>query len=305
MSSLERFRGTLLGLAAGDALGTTVEFSPRGSFDPLTDMVGGGPFDLEPGQWTDDTSMALCLATSLLECNSFNAQDQMEHYCRWAETGYLSCTTGPAFDIGGTVVAALEKYKKSGNPYAGSSDPYSAGNGCIMRLAPVPMFFFPDQDKVEKYAVKSSQTTHATRECIDACRLFGRMICRALLGYSKKEVAIGDSDSFKGAPAIMSIAQGKYLKKEKENIRGSGYVVESLEAALWCFMKTDSYREAILSAANLGDDADTTAAVCGQVAGAYYGVSGIPSDWLDKLAMRQEITQIADGLYERQAGTDS
>lgn len=305
MQLLERFRGTLLGLAVGDAVGTTAEFSSRGTFIPLTDMVGGGPFGLKPGQWTDDTSMALCLAASLLECNSFDAQDQMERYCRWAENGYLSCSSGPAFDIGGTVAAALQKYKDTGDPYAGSSDPYSAGNGCIMRLAPIPMFYFPHIDKAEEYSAKSSQTTHSARESIDACRLFGRMICRAISGQSREEIAFGDSKTFQGAPAIVAIAQGSYLQKKEGDIKGSGYVVQSLEAAMWCFMKTDSYRKAILAAANLGDDADTTAAICGQVAGAYYGVSGIPSDWLDKLAMRKEITRIADRLYERQAGTDS
>ncbi len=305
MPEVERFQGTLLGLAAGDAVGTTVEFSPRGTFVPLTDMVGGGPFGLKPGQWTDDTSMALCLATSLLECNTFDAQDQMGRYCRWAETGYLSCIPGPAFDIGGTVASALQKFKNTGEPLAGSSNPYSAGNGCIMRLAPIPMFYFPHLDKVEEYSAKSSQTTHSARESIDACRLFGRMICRALLGQSREEIALGDSKTLRGAPSIVEIARGSYLQKKEMDITGSGYVVQSLEAAMWCFMKTDSYREAILAAANLGDDADTTAAICGQVAGAYYSVSGIPSDWLDKLAMRKEITQIADQLHARQMGTDS
>ena len=290
-----RYEGCLLGLAIGDAVGTAVEFSKRGSFTPLTDMTGGGPFGLSAGKWTDDTSMALCLATSLLERNGFDAHDQMDRYCRWANEGYLS-STGACFDIGVTVASALRRFQQTGAPFAGSEDSRAAGNGSIMRLAPVPMFFFPDIDVAETYAAKSSRTTHAAAECVDACRLLGRIICRALLGKTKDEVAHGDSASFSGAEKIVAIARGAYEKKPETAIQGSGYVVASLEAALWCFMKTDSYEAAILRAANLGDDADTTAAVCGQVAGAHYGVAQIPAGWLGKLALRPEITKLADKL---------
>ncbi len=298
MSEQDRFRGCLLGLAVGDALGTTVEFRPRGSFPPLTDMVGGGPFYLQPGQWTDDTSMALCLATSLLECGGFDARDQMERYCRWAETGYLS-STGTCFDIGGTVASALNRYRCTGDPYAGSTDPYTAGNGCIMRLAPIPMFFFPDVEAVGRMAAESSRLTHGAQECLDACRLFGRMICRALLGEPKERVLLADGASFQGAPKVVAIAQGAYRNKPEAHIHGTGYVVASLEAALWCFWQASSFAEAVLMAANLGDDADTTAAVCGQIAGAFYGAADIPAHWLEKLAMREEIAALADRLWAR------
>lgn len=299
MDPLDRFRGCLLGLAVGDAVGTAVEFSRRGTFEPLTDMIGGGPFKLQVGQWTDDTSMALCLATSLVERNGFDARDQMERYCRWVDQGYLS-STGTCFDIGGTVASALYRFQQSGEPYAGSIHPRSAGNGCIMRLAAIPMFFFPDPDAVEKYGVESSRTTHGATECLDACRLLGRIILRALLGRPKDEVALGDSDSFAGEEKIVAIARGAYQVKAEAEVRGSGYVVESLEAAMWCFIRTDSFEDAILKAANLGDDADTTAAVCGQVAGAYHGASHIPSRWLERVALRSEITLLADRLYLRQ-----
>ena len=129
----QRARGALLGLAVGDAIGTTVEFKPRGSFKPLTDMAGGGPFGLEPGQFTDDTSMALCLAASLID-NGFDLQDQMERYTRWANEGYMS-SNGRCFDIGIATRGALQRFKRNGNPQAGSTDPNSAGNGCLMRLA--------------------------------------------------------------------------------------------------------------------------------------------------------------------------
>ena len=162
----DRFRGCLLGLAVGDAVGTTVEFQRRGSFEPLTDMVGGGPFGLEPGQWTDDTSMALCLATSLIECGGFDPIDQMNRYCDWHEHGYLS-SNGRCFDIGGTVSAALRAYRRSGDPFSGLTDPRSAGNGCLMRLAPVPMFFHRDVVEALHCCGESSRTTHGAAECIE------------------------------------------------------------------------------------------------------------------------------------------
>ncbi len=297
MDQLDRFRGCLLGLAAGDAVGAAVEFRPRGSFTPLTDMIGGGPFHLRAGQWTDDTSMALCLAASLVECNGFDAEDQMTRYCKWAETGYLS-STGTCFDIGNTIASALRRFRQTGDPFAGSTDPRSAGNGCLMRLAPVPMFFFPNLDAAEQFAAESSRTTHGARECLDASRLLARILCKALSGSPKDEVILGESQTFAGSEKIAAIARGAYLEAQEADIHGSGYVVDSLKAAMWCFAHTNSFREAVLLAANLGDDADTTAAICGQVAGAYYGAGGIPTVWLERLAFRSEISGLADQLYE-------
>jgi len=298
MNQKDRFRGCLLGLASGDAVGTTLEFRPRGTFTPLTDMIGSGPFRLQPGQWTDDTSMALCLATSLVEKKGFDPQDQMERYSRWYEEGYLS-STGDCFDIGWTTSAAIRSFKKTSNPFSASADPNSAGNGSIMRLAPVPMYFYPEIDLAERYGAESSRTTHGAMECIDACRLLARIIHRALEGKPKEEVLLGESRSFVGSDKIVAIGQGDYLKKSEGEIRGSGYVVDCLEAAMWCFSKTESFEEAILTSANLGDDADTTAAVCGQVAGAFYGESGIPTRWLEKLAMCEDIRYLADRLRDK------
>jgi len=284
----------LLGLAVGDAVGTTLEFRIRGHFEPITDMVGRGPFMLDKGQWTDDTSMALCLATSLVEKKGFDAFDQMTKYVQWMEKGYLS-SNGVCFDIGNTVKSALMKFKGFKNPFAGSFNANSAGNGSIMRLAPIPMFFFPDLDSTIHYAAESSRTTHGARECLDACCLLASIIFKALQGQDKDVILFPGHPEME-SEKIADIARGTYQEKSEDEIAGSGYVVESLEAALWCFWNTDNYRDAILKAANLGDDADTTAAICGQVAGAYYGESGIPKDWLADLAMRQEITELADHL---------
>jgi ADP-ribosyl-[dinitrogen reductase] hydrolase len=259
-------------------------------------MVGGGPFDLKPGQWTDDTSMALCLATSLIETGGFNATDQMERYCNWQKQGYLS-STGECFDIGNTVSQALSQYKLSGDPFSGSTSPRSAGNGCLMRLAPIPMFYFPDRDQVLHFSAESSRTTHGAAECMDASRLFGGMLLRSLLGASKAEILLGSAAEQFASPSIQAIAKGEYQHKTINDIQGTGYVVKSLEAALWCFWTTETYEQAILASANLGDDADTTAAICGQVAGAYYDESGIPSHWLSQLTMRNEIAKLAEQLY--------
>jgi ADP-ribosyl-[dinitrogen reductase] hydrolase len=271
-----------------------VEFRRRGTFEPVSDMVGGGPFRLRPGQWTDDTSMALCLATSLVERGGFDAADQMNRYCRWAKDGYLS-STGTCFDIGNTVAGALRRYRDDGNPFAGPTALNTAGNGCIMRLAPIPMFF-PDLDDVERFAADSARTTHGAEECLDACRLFARIIFRALRGQPKDAVLLGDAASLVAGERIAAIARGTYRGKPESDIRGTGYVVQSLEAALWAFAGTETFADAILAAANLGDDADTTAAVCGQLAGAYYGEPDIPAHWLDRLACRSEIAALADEL---------
>lgn len=296
MTLLERFRGCLLGLAVGDAVGTTVEFQPRGSFSPVADMVGGGPFQLAPGQWTDDTSMALCLAASLVDRGGFDAVDQMNRYCDWYESGYLS-STGTCFDIGNTVHQALLHYKRSGDPFSGSTHPRSAGNGCLMRLAPVPLFYFPDPDYTLYFAGESARTTHGAAECIDASRLFAEMLRRALAGASKTEILCGIQPDIIASPSIRTIAAGNYRSKTVDQIRGTGYVVDSLEAALWCFWTTADYEQAVLTAANLGDDADTTAAICGQLAGAYYGEPSIPARWLNQLAMKPTITTLAEQLY--------
>lgn len=293
-SLAERYRGALLGLACGDAVGTTVEFKPRGSFEPLTDMIGGGPFRLKPGQWTDDTSMALCLAESLLNKNGFNAADQMGRYLNWWQWGYLS-STGECFDIGMTVSRALEQYQQTSDPFAGSTDPYSAGNGSLMRLAPVVLFYFPDAQQIQTFAADSSRTTHAAVEAIECCQLLAGLIAKALEGATKAELLQLPSANF-SQPKVAAIARGDYLGKTHADIKGSGYSVQSLEAALWCFQQTDSFAAAILLAANLGDDADTTAAITGQLAGAYYGERGIPGRWLDKLHDGAEIAATADRL---------
>jgi ADP-ribosyl-[dinitrogen reductase] hydrolase len=291
--NIDRSRGCLLGLAVGDAVGTTVEFQSRGAFKPLTDMTGGGPFRLRAGEWTDDTSMALCLAQSLIAKRGFDPADQMNRYCNWYLHGELS-SNGRCFDIGNTVRNALDAYLETNNPFSGPVGPTSAGNGSIMRLAPVPMYWQSAPDDAEHWAGESSRTTHGAVECIEACRILARILIAALSGADKDTVlTAGRLARDVSSAKLQELVDRGYLSKRVHEIRGTGYVVASLEAALWSFATTDSYRDAVLTAANLGDDADTTAAICGQVAGAYYGMQGIPQHWLDKLVMRETIETLA------------
>jgi ADP-ribosyl-[dinitrogen reductase] hydrolase len=289
-----RYRGGLLGLACGDAVGTTLEFRTRGTFEPVTDMRGGGPFGLIPGEWTDDTSMALCLAASLIHCQGFDAIDQMNRYCNWRNVGYMS-STGSCFDIGLTVSGALTRFLASGDPFAGDPDPRTAGNGALMRLAPVPMFYAASAEATWQQAGESTRTTHGAQEAIECSQLFSLQLRAALQGEAKAAI-LATAPLAPLSEKVAALARGDYASKPIERIKGSGYCVESLEAALWCFAHTDSFEQAVLAATNLGDDADTTAAICGQIAGAFYGVDGIPAGWLHKLVMREEITQMADDL---------
>lgn len=279
MADLERgrFRGALLGLAIGDAVGASVEFRARGSFEPLTDMIGGGRFALEAGRWTDDTSMALCLAESLLAKNGMDLKDQLARYLRWYRQGVWS-SKGYCFDIGNATRAALERFEQDGNPLAGSTDPHHAGNGSIMRLAPVVLFHAQNRTQAIEAARESSRTTHQATTCLTACEELGARLYDLLHGERN------NLDSFQSRNA--------------DSVRGSGYVVESLDAATWAFAQGKNFAECILLAANLGDDADTTAAITGQLAGAWFGVRGIPEHWRERCYRAAEIISLADQLYD-------
>lgn len=304
MQLIERYHGALLGLAAGDAVGTTLEFRAPGSFAPINDMVGGGPFGLAAGEWTDDTSMALCLAESLVECAGFDPVDQLRRYVLWHREGYLS-SNGRCFDIGNTVASALRRFERTGEPYPGETNPNSAGNGSIMRLAPVPLACARDLRQAVHFSALSSQTTHNTAVAIDACRYFGALIVGALRGMDRAALLAPDwsptselGEQTTLAPEIAEIAAGSFKRREPPQIVGSCYVARSLEAALGAFWRSESFEQGCLLAVNLGDDADTTGAVYGQLAGAYYGECGIPASWRERLAQHGLIASLAERLYD-------
>ncbi len=296
----KKFTECLLGLAVGDALGCTLEFKKPGTFEPITTIIGGGVHKLEAGQWTDDTSMALCLAQSLIDCKDFDAKDQMIKYSKWYDEGYMS-STGTCFDIGNTTRKALDDFAITNNPYSGEKDIRSCGNGSIMRLAPIPIYYYQEPEEALKYAALNSKTTHAHSLCIDACRYMAGIIVGLLNGESKETVLSSMyspvENYFTNEPlcdAIKEVASGSFKIKQPPEIKGTGFVVESLEAALWAFYHADNFRDGALKAVNLGDDADTTGAVYGQIAGAIYD---IPHEWLKVISMREKITEISNQLF--------
>ena len=205
-------------------------------------------------------------------------------------------SNGRCFDIGMATSSALERFRRTGNPVAGSLKPDSAGNGSIMRLAPVPIHYLDTPERAIAMSAAQSTTTHQAPECLVACRLLAEVLVRALQGRPKDEMLAPSLQTLLMSSALQSVARGDYKAKAENQIKGSGYVVQSLEAALWCFSRTDSFAAGVLLAANLGDDADTTAAVAGQLAGAFYGESGIPAPWLNKLTMARDIGQWAEQL---------
>ena len=302
-STRDRARGALIGLATGDALGTTVEFKPRGSFPPVTAMTGGGPFGLEPGQFTDDTSMALCLAESLSALGRFDVRDQLTRYVRWWRDGHLSAT-GRCFDIGGATRSALTRFEATGGLV--DTDDQAAGNGSLMRLAPAALFARGDEALAAELAARSSLATHGAPQATDSCRLFAVMLTRAVAGASKQQLlepglwTLGELH-----PEVGEIARGSYLHREPPEIKGSGYVVRCLEAALWAFARTDTFADGCLLAVNLGDDADTTGAVYGQIAGAFYGESGIPAEWREQLALWETLDALAEDLARWQTAAEA
>ena len=277
--------------------------SRPGTFEPITDIVGGGPFGLEPGQWTDDTSMALCLAESLVTCQGFDAADQMRRYVRWYREGYWS-STGTLFDIGSTVSAALRRFERDGNPFAGETHARAGGNGSLMRLVPIPLAFANDPTEAMRLAGEMSRTTHAAPEPVDACRYYAGLILGALRGERKERLLAPRYSPVSGVwegealcPRIDAIAAGSFKVKQPPEVRGTGYVVDALEAALWAFWTTDTFEAGALAAVNLGDDADTTGAIYGQLAGAYYGLAGIPERWRSTIALQDRILGLSDALW--------
>lgn len=313
----DRAHGAFLGLAVGDALGATLEFEERDELPHHTEMLGGGPFNLKPGQWTDDTSMALALAESLIAHPEFDATDLMRRFVAWAEDGAYSCT-GHCFDIGIITRNSLGYFQRTGDPFAGSPAPDRAGNGSLMRVAPVAIRALNDAHSADELARQQSRTTHGATQAVEACSYFVQLLREAILGEAdvlRPRSWIGDGMNglrprvwieghdgelsekvWDGDPAIQEISTGSWRGKTRQQIRSSGYVIHTLEAALWAVGTTTSFEEALIRAVNLAGDADTVGAVTGQLAGALYGASAIPQRWLEPLAWRDQLEALAAQL---------
>jgi ADP-ribosylglycohydrolase len=300
---VSKISGSIFGLAIGDSLGAPVECNDPGTFSPVTGFRSGGPFNLPAGTWTDDTSLALCLAESLAICRGFNPTDQVSRYIRWYRDGHLSAT-GQCFDIGNTTRQALMKFVETGESFPGPTHERSMSNGSLMRLAPVPLFYHDRPDAALVFAGESSRTTHGHPAAISACQYLAGLLWGAINGVSKDELLSPLYSPVPGFwernplhPAIREVAEGSFWQRDPPYIKGTGYVVESLEAALWAFAKGSDFRESVLLAVNLGDDADTTGAICGQLAGAYYGMDEIPEEWIHGLVKEELLLRAANGIH--------
>lgn len=287
----DRARGALLGLAVGDAVGTALEFEAKPDYALIDDMVGGGPFDLAPGHWTDDTAMALALADSLLADPELNAWDLMKRFVAWESEGRYSCT-GACFDIGMQTREALMHFERTGEAFAGPTDEARSGNGALMRLAPVAIRHWADDVRRRAAAERQTRTTHGSASTLLASRVYADLIAGAIAGRPLPTL-LGEM------PADL---QAGWRGAHRDRVRGTGYVMDALNAALWAVARAPDFESTVLFAANLGEDADTTAAIAGQLAGAVHGATGIPVAWLSRLAWADKITRVADRLLDA-AGT--
>lgn len=311
----DRFHGALIGLAVGDAVAAATQFRRPGTFTPVGDMLGGGPFDLPRGAWSDDTSMALCLADSLLECNGFDARDQMERYRRWQQKGYLAAT-GQCVGITASTARAIAIAQWRRQAFFGSHDPNQVDPEPLSRVAPAVLFFFATSGPAVDQATEAARTTCQSPVVLEACRSLARALYAALSGQPKAVVlekatmaamspagdavaggnGRGGAGAEAGAGAGLSGGAAAAHHSPGASAGTGGGAPAVLVAAVAAFGATSNFRDAILYAANLGGDSDVIAAVCGQLAGAYYSVKAIPTSWHNGLMHKELIADCADRL---------
>jgi ADP-ribosyl-[dinitrogen reductase] hydrolase len=292
-----RYRGCLLGLAIGDALGAPVEFEMKGAFPPVTAFRSGGAFNLQPGEWTDDTSMALCLGASLVESGKFDPDDVMWRWLDWYKTGYLS-VNGTCFDIGATTLHALRDYERTRKATIADRGTYAAGNGAIMRLAPIALAYALAWEEMLKFSVQQALLTHGG-EAMGTSAVFSLLVAALACGAEKRQALAlvkNRSSWLVDQHDVMTPALKKVVAGEYGQIKPSGYSVDTLNAALWAFATTEGFADCVLAAVNLGGDADTVGAVAGAIAGACYGEQGIPASWRDQLAYSAGIGALGTAL---------
>lgn len=299
--------GGILGLCIGDALGVPVEYRSRQSLreKPVTDLTGHGVHNQPPGTWSDDSTLSLCLAESL--CSGYDPSDVGERFVRALYEGYWT-PGGKMFDVGGTTKEAIHRLKKRPEDptTAGSRDEYANGNGSLSRILPLAFTLggLGCAERWQRVAAVSS-LTHAHQRTILACAFYVELALRLLVNQEPRQAYVGvcaharknlvENEEISHYQRFLS---GKLDEAPEDSIRSSGYVVDSLEASVWCFLTERTFRGVVLKAVNLGDDSDTTAALAGGIAGIAYGYSAIPSDWLDRLARRGEIEELAGRLFD-------
>ena len=294
-----RFLGALVGLAVGDAVASATQYRRPGSFAPVGDMLGGGPFGLPRGAWTDDASMALCLADSLLERDGFDARDQMERYRRWQQQGYLSAT-GQCVGITSSTARAIAMAQWRRQALFGSHDPAQQDPEPLSRVAAAVLFYFATSGEAINQATEAARTTCQAPAVLDACRALAQALYAALTGQPKATVleraalavTVSASSAGTGAETGVSPSGSNPAAAQRAGISAPA----ALAAAVAAFRATDNFRDAILHAVNLGGDSDVVAAVCGQLAGAYYSVKAIPTSWYNGLMQKELIIGYGDRL---------
>ena len=279
----ERFQGALLGLAAGDAVAAATQYRRPGSFTAVGDMLGGGPFDLPRGGWSDDTALALCLAESLIECEQFDARDQMRRYQRWQQQGHLSAT-GQCVGITAATARALALAQWRRQPFSGSHDPAAQDADVLSRVVPVVMYFFARPEEAAERSADAARTTCQAPLALAACRSLAQGLHAALSGSPKATVL--ERAKPPGAPR----ARGSAAAVPAES------AAAALATALDVLDRTQTFREAVLAAANLGGNSDVLGAIVGALAGAHYTASAVPASWRNSLMKKQLIEGIADRL---------
>jgi ADP-ribosylglycohydrolase len=290
---LDRSIGALLGLAVGDALGAPFEGLGRDSYPRVTDYASGGVHGVARGAWTDDTAMAVCLAESLLARGRVDERDLLARFLRWYRAGENSAV-GTAIGISEKTRATLEIFERSGRIDA-AADVENAGNGAIMRLAPIAIYFRDSSAEARRSAVQQGRVTHTTEAALEATALFAELLVTGL--GTGDPAAVSRVAAGAAHRDLAPIAD--HRAKTREQISSAPRAVDTLEAALWCVHRASDFESVVVEAVNLGGDSDTIGAVAGQLAGAVFGASAIPARWLDPLVSRERLTELACQLHQK------
>lgn len=302
-------RGMLLGLATADALGVPVEFEFRESLksDPVINMRSFGSWNQPAGTWSDDTSLTIAAMESISRLKEIDYRDVMENFLKWYERDAFTAT-GERFDIGNTTRAAIVRFSRKILPptKCGSTEENSNGNGSLMRILPATLYLYAKgSGQLNADALKIihefSALTHGHIISKMACGIYSLIAAQILNGRNLSEafsIGIADAKNFYGADETFKkfsrLCDENFAALPEDKISSSGYVLDTLEAALWCLLNTDNYKSLALKAVNLGGDTDTVGAVAGGLAGIYYGAESIPAEWLATLKRRDYLEKIAD-----------
>ena len=304
-------KNILIGSAVGDALGVPVEFKSRQYLqqNPVTDMMGYGTYNMPPGTFSDDSSMMFCLAESL--CNGYNVNDIAEKFQMWMHEGYWTAD-GEVFDVGISTRKAINRLRVVKNPTeAGSTAESDNGNGSLMRILPLAIFT-KDLSIDERCEIvkEVSSITHAHNRSVLACIYYIEFALNVLDSENLEEAYLNtnfwlklfleENEIYKNEFQYFErILSGKLIDLKEDEINSTGYVMDSLEASIWCLLHTDSYKNCVLKAVNLGHDTDTIACIAGGIAGIYYDVETIPTNWIEQLARVDDILHLAEQLEEK------